>query len=53
MPTKKTTPTDRPCRDCKITILYIPRRVRCLDCHKVYIGEKKKNEKIEFIPEDD
>ena len=27
----------RKCRDCNIILSYIPRTVRCFDCHKKYI----------------
>ena len=29
----KTKITNRKCKDCYIIISYIPRRIRCLDCH--------------------
>jgi hypothetical protein len=38
----------RDCVDCKKTIEYMPRRVKCLDC---YLKEKKR--KVEFIEDDD
>ena len=27
----------RKCRDCDIMLSYIPRMVRCFDCHKKYL----------------
>ncbi len=29
--------TERKCKDCDTIIDYIPRKVRCLDCHQKYI----------------
>lgn len=51
MTTKKTPPTNRPCKDCKTTIPYIPRKVRCMNCYSLHLLDK--NSKIKFIPDDD
>ena len=29
--------TDRKCKDCDIIISFIPRKIRCYDCHNIYI----------------
>ena len=29
--------SSRKCRDCDIILSYIPRMVRCFDCHKKYL----------------
>jgi hypothetical protein len=45
----KQKPTHRPCLDCKISIEYIPRRTRCIECYK---NDKKKETKVKFIEDD-
>lgn len=47
---KKTPPTERPCKDCKQMIAYIPRKVRCMNCYTTYLYGKSKE--VKFIPED-
>ena len=29
---------DRKCRDCDIVFPYIPRKIRCFECHQKHIG---------------
>ena len=29
--------TERKCKDCDTIISYIPRQIRCLDCHQKYL----------------
>jgi Zn finger protein HypA/HybF involved in hydrogenase expression len=43
--------TERPCKDCKVIIEYVPRRVICINC---YIKKNKlNNDATLFIKEDD
>ncbi len=30
--------TERKCKDCEVIISYIPRKVRCNDCHQNYLN---------------
>lgn len=30
---------NRKCQDCKIIIPFIPKRIRCIDCHKQFIND--------------
>ena len=39
--------TERKCKDCDVVISYIPRRIRCLDCHKKYIDNAMVSTKTE------
>ena len=39
--------TERKCKDCDVVISYIPRRIRCLDCHKKYIDNAMISTKTE------
>ncbi len=44
-------PTNRPCLDCQVSIQYIPRRTRCIECYK----KKKDNDnktKVKFIQDE-
>lgn len=41
--------TERKCKDCDVIISYIPRRIRCLDCHKKYIDNAMISTKPERI----
>ena len=40
--------TERKCKDCDTIISYIPRHIRCLDCHQKYLDNamfsKKKDD---------
>ena len=31
--------TERKCKDCEVIIPYIPRKIRCINCHKQFIDE--------------
>jgi hypothetical protein len=44
----KTKLTERPCIDCKVSMEYIPRRVRCVECYKNKRQDESKK-KINFI----
>jgi Zn finger protein HypA/HybF involved in hydrogenase expression len=47
----KTKITERPCKDCKVIIEYVPRRVICIKC---YMKKNKLNDDISlFIKEDE
>ena len=39
--------TERKCKDCDVIISYIPRRIRCLVCHKKYIDNAMISTKTE------
>ena len=38
--------TDRKCKYCDIIISYIPRKIRCLDCHKKFLDNAMISHKI-------
>lgn len=43
----------RPCKDCKVMIDFIPRRVRCLSCYKKNLNKPVANALSLFIEDDD
>lgn len=51
MPKSTIKPTERPCKDCNMSIQYVNRRVRCLKCYNKYI--KNSDDDIKFIPDED
>lgn len=51
---KSTKPiTYRNCKDCNTSIVYIPKRIRCITCYKKNMNNAEPNAISLFIPDDD
>lgn len=43
----------RNCKDCKVEIAFVPRRIRCMACYKKNINKPVADAINLFIPDDD
>lgn len=43
---------NRKCKDCSKYIIYIPKKVRCIECYKKYINKSYINDIDLFISDD-
>jgi hypothetical protein len=43
----------RNCNDCKVKMIYVPRRPKCMDCYKKALKQPEPNAIDLFIPDSD